>query len=98
MIVITPVLQGVSKTHVIIAMPLINCNIAGCDFATPNVADAAGAVFLSHHLTAANPPAQRAQVAKAEKVNRPEVEKGITSEDWEYFLKRWANYKQATRL
>ena len=36
--------------------------------------------------------------AKAEKVRRPGVTSGVTSEDFNYFLQRWTDYKAATLL
>ena len=35
---------------------------------------------------------------KAEKVRRPTTSSAGTSEDWSYFLSRWADYKSATKL
>ena len=36
--------------------------------------------------------------AKPEKLNRPGISKGCTSEDWGYFSSIWTSYKTATKL
>ena len=36
--------------------------------------------------------------AKPEKLNRPEIIKGCTSEDWGYFSSMWTSYTTATKL
>lgn len=59
--------------------------MADCNHRTAEVGDAAGAVLLKYHLDTAHPAA--AATAKAEKVVRPEVDKGCSTEDWDYFVK-----------
>ena len=36
-------------------MPVINCYVAECEFATPDVDSAVAAVMLSHHLQTEHP-------------------------------------------
>jgi len=53
-----------------------------------------------HSGTAHALPAQQAPAptAKAERVKRPTIAASGTSEDWEYFTRRWQTYKEATKL
>ena len=65
------------------------CPIAGCDFVTADVPDAAERT--THNNT--TPTA-----AKPEKFNRPKVANGSSSKDLQYFVQRWADYKAATNI
>ena len=56
-----------------------------------------GAILMGHHLAATHPIAQPAPI-KPKQVSSPEVARECSSEDWEYFLKRWTSYKTATRV
>ncbi len=52
-----------------------------------------------HGYTHANTGVQPPQItAKVEKVNRPVLVTESTSEDWNYFLTRWADYEEATGI
>ena len=44
------------------------------------------------------PPPPPHVTAKVEKVNRPVLVTESTSEDWNYFLTRWADYEEATGM
>ena len=87
-------------------MPVYNCTAPACVYVTPDLEIAQATQHLLIHAQVAH-PAQApvgggggggAAAAKPEKVRRPGIDKASTSEDWEYFLKRWANYKTATHL
>ena len=57
--------------------------------------------LLDLHAQTAHPPTVAPQATpptKAEKVRRPSITQSGNSEDWSYFLARWQEYKQATRL
>ena len=78
-------------------MPSTACPIAGCDFVTADVPDAAERIaLLTIHATTHNNASTTA--AKPEKVSRPKVASGSSSEDWQYFVQRWADYKAATNI
>ena len=78
-------------------MPSTACPIAGCDFVTADVPDAAERIaLLTIHATTHNNTSTTA--AKPEKVSRPKVASGSSSEDWQYFVQRWADYKAATNI
>ena len=84
-------------------MPVHDCPFPACSYQTSDVSDVLAATMLQIHssgahassaatTTTAGPP------AKVEKVRRPTVSHAGTSEDWSYFLTRWADYKEATKL
>ena len=78
-------------------MPSTACPIAGCDFVTADVPDAAERIaLLTIHATTHNNTSTTA--AKPENVSRPKVASGSLSEDWQYFVQRWADYKAATNI
>ena len=59
-------------------------------------------VLLEFHTKTAHPtptaPAPNTNKTKAEKVRRPTITIGGTSEDWSYFMNRWTEYKAATQI
>ena len=78
-------------------MSIIKCPIPGCDYEigdeVPN--DCKNTVLqlhLQYHQSEA------AQPAKAEKLKRPCLSIDNSTEEWNYFVSRWENYKQATGL
>ena len=68
-----------------------------CIWQTGDVTDAMGVLLMGDHLTGTHPIAPAATI-KPKQVSRPEVARECSSEDWEYFLKRWTSYKTATRI
>ena len=81
-------------------MPSINCPVADCTYATPDVDAVIVAALLTTHATthaATNTPNAN-HVAKIERVRRPTVSLAGTSEDWKYFQTRWSEYKTATKV
>ena len=81
-------------------MPAINCPHPGCAYTTPDV----DAVIVAALITAHNSihdnerPAGLHTTAKVEKVRRPVISNGSSSEDWSYFLSRWDDYVRATKV
>ena len=84
-------------------MPKIKCPVPECteewDATLPETViirlmDGHSAHVHPAPTAALSPP----PAAKAEKVRRPTITSGITSEDNNYFLQRWADYKAATLL
>lgn len=75
-------------------MPEVACPIPGCDYKTPDVADAVvAALITAHTVTHTMGPA-----AKVEKVRRPVITTADTSEAWAYFQSRWNDYVSATKI
>ena len=84
------------RNPVIKNMPRTACPIAGCDFVTADVQDSAERIaLLTIHATTHS---ATAITAKPEKVSRPKVASGSSSEDWQYFIQRWTDYKNATKI
>ncbi|GFN77261.1 RNA helicase [Plakobranchus ocellatus] len=83
-------------------MATIKCPALGCDaewpLATPT--DVLTPLLDIHSATAhaASTHVHAPTAAKAEKVRHPTITASGTSEEWAYFLRMWADYKQATRL
>ena len=92
-------------------MTVLSCPLENCSFQTDDVeAVGAAAILNIHYLAHATPSTnvpptlahageiQRVPDAKGEKVKRPIVTSGGTSQDWKYFETRWSDYKIATKI
>ena len=81
--------------HLCFKMPVIQCHITECPFATPDVDPAVAAVMLGHHLTSAHPaPVQR----KAPTIPQPKVTGNIYEDQWDSFAREWAVYKETVSI
>ena len=76
-------------------MVRVKCPIPACEFETDDLDAAIVAALISTHAkvhdTSVTP-------AKAEKVKRPTVSSAGTSEELTYFLSRWKDYVDATKI
>ena len=80
-------------------MPSIPYPVASCSCATPDLdSEELLATLLSIHATDHKTSSAPVAAAKTEKVKRPTVSIGGTSEEWSYFMSRWQDYKTATRI
>ena len=79
-------------------MPVIHCPIEDCEYATPDVGEVVVAALIITQSTIHNATASHAAVAKMAKVKRPTISSGGTSEEWSYFLSRWTDYVEATKV
>ena len=82
-------------------MPVIDCPFPDCDYQTQDGTEALAVVLLQMHATAVHPPTTSSTTAaavKIDKVRRPTVSIGGSSEDWSYFCTRWQDYKDATKV
>ena len=78
-------------------MPAVQCPIEGCSYVTPDLSDTiVAALITAHSLTHNNPTSDT--TSKVEKVKRPTISSAGTSEEWEYFISRWHDYKYATKI
>ena len=76
-------------------MPVVNCHITGCTFATPDVDNAVAAVMLSHHLTSEHPaPLPR----KAPAIPPPKTAGNIYEDQWDCFVREWVAFKESNRI
>ena len=62
-----------------------------------DVSDTIAAVLLPTHAISHQPGATASSV-KVERVKRPVISSAGTSEDWNYFLSRWNDYVEATKV
>lgn len=82
----------------------IKCPAPHCDIAWPSTTAPEVLIkLLDIHERTAHPTTTpttmpTATGVKAEKVKRPVIYPSGTSEEWTYFVQRWSEYKQATRL
>ena len=83
-------------------MAPVRCPAPGCEETFKEDLDPTVLLrLLDLHAQTAHPPRvapQAMPATKAEKVRRPVITSVGTSEDWQYFLARWHEYKRATRL
>ena len=103
----------VSDSSQLPTMPVHNCPHSDCVFATADVSDNLADTLLQIHANGAHPrvtnpqsnpppPATPAVATtastKTEKVRRPTISMGGSTEYWSYFLIRWSDYKEATGI
>ena len=80
-------------------MTIISCQLPGCDWESPDVSDAVAIALLQNHSIAHNQQSnQAATAAQIEKVRRPTVSYGGTTEDWSVFMTLWNEYVDATQI
>ena len=80
-------------------MPVIACPIPNCTYATDDIdAIIAVALFNTHAIIHPPTPSTNAAAAKVERVKRPTVTSAGRSEEWDYFLVRWRDYVEATKV
>ena len=81
-------------------MPTVKCPITACTFDTDELDAVIVAVLLTTHAVVHNaaPAALMAPAVKVERMKRPSVSSAGTSEDWMYFLSRWKDYVEATKV
>ena len=71
-------------------MPVINCYMAWCVFATPDFDNAVAAVILSHHLSSAHPAPAK---PNAPSISAPKLSAGIYEDQYDSFKRNWDAYK-----
>lgn len=77
-------------------MPVIKCPVPNCEYETEDLDAVVVAALLTAHTTIHSAGGNIS--AKVEKVKRPTVSAAGSSEDWTYFLSRWKDYVQATKI
>ena len=75
-------------------MPIVACPIPGCDYVTEDL----DATIVAALITAHSAVHSTSNAARVEKVKRPTVTAAGTSEEWAYFLSRWSDYADATKV
>ena len=81
-------------------MPAIPCSHAPeCKYVTVDTTIGEAITLLQMHEKAKHEQQTIASsVVKADKVRRPTITGGGSSEDWQYFVTRWEEYASATKL
>lgn len=81
-------------------MPSFKCSWTNCTYTTEDTETNVALQLLTIHdgTHRAGAPAPATNTTAAEKVKRPAIGSAGTSEEWSYFVQRWEDYKQATRL
>ena len=83
-------------------MPKYQCPFPDCTYETTDLEDALAAVLISVHSNGTHvaPPThpQQTHAAKIERVKRPTISAAGSSEEWTYFLTRWQEYVDATKI
>ena len=78
-------------------MPAVACPIPDCDYVTADLDAVVVAALITAHTTTHTQGATAA-AAKVDKVKRPVISAAGTSEEWSYFLSRWSDYVDATKV
>ena len=79
-------------------MTIIPCGFPDCDYVTGDYPSAVvGAILINHTATHTNPLVGQTS-AKVEKVRRPTITAGITNQEWIFFLSKWVEYRDATKI
>lgn len=78
-------------------MPAVKCPVADCEYKTDDVDPAIVVQLLQIHSAATHTQPQ-VTPAKVEKVKRPTLSSGGSSEEWTYFMTRWKDYVTATKV
>ena len=74
----------------------VKCPLPGCEYETIESDDnAVIAALLNIH---ASTHTVTTQTAKPDKLRRPTVSSAGTSAEWEYFMTRWKEYRDGTKL
>jgi len=79
-------------------MPIIDCPIDGCTYATTDVEAAVVAALLMVHNNVHTGTAPATTKQKALKIDRPCISKGSSEEIWNSFCAMWQLFKQGTAL
>ena len=79
-------------------MPAVACPIEGCAYVTPDMDAIIAAALITAHATTHNTTSNQMAAVKVEKVKRPTISSAGTSEEWTYFISRWNDYVEATKL
>ena len=77
----------------------MQCPIQNCQYETPDLGDAiVAAHIITHCRVHTSAAAAVPGTLQVEKVKRPIISTGGSSEEWSYFLTRWGDYVQATGI
>ena len=78
-------------------MVVVQCPVTDCNYVTEDVTPELVTALIKLHAVSHEQPVS-STAAKPEKVKRPTVALAGSSEDWQYFITRWNEYKAATKI
>ena len=78
-------------------MVVVQCPVTDCNYVTEDVTPELVTALIKLHAVSHEQPVSSTAV-KPEKVKRPTVALAGSSEDWQYFITRWNEYKAATKI
>ncbi len=73
-------------------MPVIPCDVQGCNYTTADVIDGAAVVQLTHHIATAHPVVP-AVAASTKKPDRPTLLEEVSGSEYDLFRFQWRRYK-----
>ncbi len=78
----------------------IKCPVVECEYECESDEAVIAASLLNIHATThtQHQAASNTSIGKVEKLKRPTISSAGTSEQWEYFLTRWDEYRNGTHL
>ena len=83
---------------------MVTCSVPNCDFQTDDVSEALAITLLANHGLAhqSTPPtvtaSESAPVPHGPKLDRPKVDIGITTEQWNVFVRRWEVFRTGSGI
>ena len=80
-------------------MPILECPIESCTFATQDIDIGAAAIVLQIHGSVhQNAPHRPVPHVRAPKLERPRIKMNATSEEWNAFQRRWDTYRTGSGI
>jgi hypothetical protein len=87
-------------------MPSHGCPFPNCSYETGEANDDLTAMLLKIHFSGVHSPTSSENAtastapsaSRVQRVSRPTISLGINSEEWSYFLTRWEDYVEATKV
>lgn len=85
-------------------MVVVGCSVPACDFKTPDVSDELAIALLQNHnlahqnnqpTTSGTAPTQN---IRAPSLDRPKVDVGVSTEEWNVFVRRWNVFRTGSGI
>ena len=79
-------------------MVVVSCSVPSCDFRSDDVSESLAIAILANHGLAHQPgsvsSAASTPAHQGPKLERPRVDVGITTEEWNVFVRRWEVFQK----
>ena len=86
-------------------MVIVGCSVPTCEFTTPDVSEALAIALLQNHglahqttPTPSAEPAATTQTPRAPALERPKIDVGVSTEDWNVFVRRWHVFRTGSGI